>query len=355
MTQSVRHIKSFMLLCAAALLASSCQGLIRHYEPPICDYSVQLTYHYNVENSSGTNEILGYVNSIDEYLFDADGILYAVNPLRKDPCTGEWVSELMLPPGRYSVIAIGNRTGISPVTDDHAAPVVGQTSRDDMLLTLDRSQTRAGTDAGFADRLYHGYRTFCVENGQTSQVRVDMVHSHLIIYYKIMWEESVGAGSFTDLHVRMEDAPSEYSLMPEFIYPEPQGACLPHDPATHDPYSRICRDCVHHIPTVHNDCNYMGFSDRSTVFGQEATGSVISYRIRNTPEESRPTTFTVWDGDTPLANTVPLNDFFTRSGIDLDHTRRQEYPLVFLIHRDGTITVTFATVEDWEEGGTIKF
>lgn len=332
----------------------SCMKVIDHYDK-ICDYTVRLEYQYNVENSSAANEILNYINSLDEYLFDGNGILYAVNPLQRDVCTGEWVSEQMLPPGRYSVIAVGNRTGISSVTGNHAPYVIGQTSRDDMLMTLDAS-TRGNNGLFTAsDRLYHGYRTFSVGNGQISRVRVDMVHSHLIIYYKIVWEGGLPAGGYGNLNVKMENAPSEYSLMPQFIYPVPQDACERHDPAVHDPYERASLNCVHHIPTVHNDRNYVGFTHKSTVFGQEATGMVMSYRLRNEPENGRPTTFTICDGNTQIANTVLLNDFFTRSFENLDHSLRQEYPLVFRINRDNSVTVTFATIEDWDEGGWIGF
>lgn len=319
----------------------------------ICSYNVQLRYDYNVENSSTENKLPQYVRAITEYLFDEQGILLAIHPLQLDTCSGKWISERRLAPGRYSVIAVGNRGAMSVVTDNAAEPVVGVTSRKDMLLTLkNRTMTRADEYFENSERLYHGYRTFSVEYGEISHVRVDMVHSHLVIHYKVIWEGGM-PNNLSNVHIRMQNMPSEYHLMPEFIYPEQQGLCYKHNPESDDFYNLQETNCIHHIATVHNNRNYVNHRHTSTLFGQEATGEVITYRLRNEPEPGRISTFTVYDADKPLANPVPLNDFFVRQGINLDETLRQEYPLVFRINKDGSITVAFATVEDWDEGGWI--
>lgn len=362
MKQINRYIKRLALFATVVLLAGSLgacvDGVLDHLDPAECDYSVRILYHYNLENTSRENELEGYVKSLEVYLFDEWGILYDIIPVNADECTGEWVTERLLPPGRYSLIAVGNRTSMSRVHDKQEDPRIGVTRREELMLVLaNRSQdaTDDGVNYTSCGRLYHGYRTFTVVSDDISRVRVDMVHSHLLIHYKIIWEqEGITSADFTDLHVRMGNAPSEYNLMPEFFYPQPQELHRLHNPDADDVYTPVTLNCIHHIPTVHNNRNYVDFRYEATLFGQEATGTAVSYRLRNEPEGGRPTTFTVCDGDTPLANTVLLNDFFTRSGIRLDEALRQEYPLIFRINKDGSATVSFATVEDWEEGGKIK-
>ncbi|NDV64246.1 FimB/Mfa2 family fimbrial subunit [Bacteroides sp. 224] len=355
MNRYILYRMQVALFIIAVLLLNACH--IDHYGPEgECNYTVRIFYHYNRENTSRENVLPDYVKWMTAYIFDSEGILYATHPVEIDVCDGQYASELNLPPGRYSIIVVGNDTSMSATTDAATThtPEVGVTHREDMLLFL-QNETPTRTARGYFDncgRLYHGYRTFSIAPAELSHVRVDMVHSHCVINYKVIWEGGM-PNNLSNVHIRMQNMPSEYHLMPEFIYPEQQGLCYKHNPDSDDFYDRQETNCIHHIATVHNNRNYVNHRHTSTLFGQEATGEVITYRLRNEPEPGKISTFTVYDADKPLANSVPLNDFFVRQGINLDETLRQEYPLVFRINKDGSITVAFATVEDWDEGGWI--
>ena len=137
MKSITRHIGKLLLFAGLLLSAAGCYDL--EGEREICDYNLLLRYDYNEENSATENMIKYYVYTIDEYIFDEDGILFLHNRFTPDICREMMNSEVMLPPGRYSVIAVGNEDDRSATTDraTGSAPVKGVTHRDDMRLTLD--------------------------------------------------------------------------------------------------------------------------------------------------------------------------------------------------------------------------
>ena len=344
------------------LLVTSCEGWLGRYDDKECDYTVRIFYHYNRENTSRDNVLSTYVKWMTEYIFDENEVLLMIHPLGVDECDGTYFSELDLPPGKYSIITVGNDTSMSEITDRNAqrAPEVGVTRRENMLLSL-VNETGSRSGRGYFDncgRLYHGYRTFTVASGELSHVRVDMVHSHCVINYTIRWKNiSSTPGNSKDFHVRMDDLPSKYTLMPEYYYPD--GVASQHDPATSDLYNRVCLGVIHHIPTVYKpgmlpegECNIVNHRSGSTMLGRRVTGRTVTYRLRNDGDVK----FSLYGGSTRSGETqwmknLPINRILQDLGEDLDLTLRQEYDLIFEINDDGTVRTFFAGVADWDEGG----
>ena len=361
-----RHIKHFLTLAAVALGIMSCDKVLDRYDTE-CNYTVRIRYDYNRENTSDVNLLTTYISSLEEYIFDSDGVLYAINPLAADVCTGQWVSEHLLPPGHYSVIAVGNRTDMSKTYDQDAvthslsaaAPVIGRTRRENMMLALTRRSTDGSDDGknyNNCGRLYYGYRTFTVTPTGISYVRVDMVHSHLDLMFTIRWKNNKVPVNTNDFYVTLTDLPSQYNLMPEFAYPR-RNVYEVHDPAstTHDPYESVSQAVRHYIPYVMYEVAPVNYRENVRLRNNTISSQTISYRIRNCDPGRPVTNLSLWRGNgTPerLMNDVQLNDFFNRNGIDLDHTLRQQYHIMLEIDGDtGQVDVWLADIADWDEGG----
>ena len=359
MKVTVTHIKRIVLFTALfpVLLTSCIRGVIDRHE--ICTYNVQIVYHYNQENTSPINQISRFVRSLDEYLFDSDGVLYAIHPKTLDICTGEWISELMLPPGRYTVISMGNSGATNTTTDSGMPLQVGVTKREDVLHTL--VTPSANGDYINSDRLYHGYRTFSVESGKQSYVRVDMVHSHLDLRYTIYWKGNAAPANTNDFYVILKDVPSEYHIMPEFVYPVAGSLSETYDALLLDEYALESRDVRHHITTVEKVSNIINYQRDVIMFGNYISGQTISYRLRNSGHGGTESTLSLYsrtpdssNQPTRLMKEIPLNDYLNRSYVDLNLTLKQQYHLVFVIDPDtGLVDVMFAEIADWDEGGTI--
>ncbi len=352
MIRAIRHI-DYLLLLAVVLTAVSCY---KDNPREICEYKVQLRYDYNEENTTARNMLGKYVNSIDEYLFDEAGILYAVNPVQQDPCTGEWTSHYALPPGRYSVIAWGNRSDVNTVSP---APVKGVTTRDELLL--DRTELPnaiampcdAGTTWQNGDRLYYGYRTFTVAPKGISRVRVDMIHSHLVLRFRVRWTHDAPApGQYA---AYLKDIGSEKAFMPEYIYPVQFQDWAIHncDNTAHDPYPQVSEEVRHDIPCVHYTSNVLKHRiDVRQGLDLEMWGEFVTYRIR---QASHPVLEIYDTGGNKVVHptkTIDLQRYFDDQGIDLDHTLKQDYEIDILIDGDMIYVTTF-NVEEWDEGGAL--
>lgn len=341
---------------------SSCQKVLDHNDTD-CDYSVRLFYHYNRENMSRDNVLPKYVKWIDQYIFDRDGVLLAIDPIGADVCDGTYNSELMLPPGRYSVIAVGNQTSMSRMWDNlnDIAPKEGLTRREDMRLSLVNEVRTRGT-RGYYDncgRLYYGYRTFSIEQGKLSHIRVDMVHSHLVVDYTIRWKAGATPPAEPNgYYVQVSDIPSRYGAMPQYYFPGGQAG--DHNPGHCDPYNRVCLEPLHHIPTVYkpdmfdpSDCNIVVHRSAAVKASRTIIGQTVTYRLRNGGDVkfSLHRSGEAGDPDRRLMKDVNLNRFFQEIGHNLDLALRQEYEIVFEIDADGRVAVFLAGVGEWDEGG----
>ncbi len=329
--------------CMAALASCDIDD-----DAQVCDYNLQLNYHYNREDTSDGNLLKQYVSSITEYLFDENGILFGVNELHWDEC-GELVSEKTIPPGRYSVIAWGNMTGIDIVELPQISNVNDRT-----LMTLhpdNPTLAEVGAPQANGDRLFYGYRTFVVNEQGISRVRVDMTHSHLALGFQVKVNDHTFAED-TRFVMELKEVPSLYRFMPEYCAGY-RVTPFTHDPLL-DPYLKISNDVDHYIPFVEQTANIYTHVTGGTMDSEGMIeGLFLTYRLRNTT--SPVLNFYVYpdsDSTTPLhlIEDYPLDDFFAAHypGLDLDKTLRQEYML--MIEIDGNL-ITVLPGDAGELGG----
>jgi hypothetical protein len=317
--------------------------------PEVCDYNVEIAYLYNRENTTNENVLGEYIGSLTEYIFDGDGILYAMREVPEDECVGGLTSQQWLPPGDYSLITWGNRTGINSVNDAR----VGVTHRRDMELLPDNPFAGAAAMQENGDRLYYTYRTFSVAEHGISHVKAFMVHSHLVLKFRIVWKRSAQAPDNTeDFYSELTELPSLYGFMPEFVFNGRNGL---HHPAE-DLYESQATLRYLYIPTVYgktqtgrilNHRRDVALNDY-----REVNGELVAYRLRNDTDltinlhsESR--------GE--IMREVNLGDeFFRANGIELDRNLRQEFSILITIDGDN-IEVSSLEIADWDEGQPIGF
>lgn len=78
------------------------------------------------------------------------------------------------------------------------------------------------------------------------------------------------------------------------------------------------------------------------------TGDLLTYRYTDNTR----LLFRIWAGERALIREVNLTEFFRAMSVPFTRNIRQEFSIVLTIDGDN-ITVSFAGVSDWEDGGTI--
>ncbi|MDR2475794.1 MAG: FimB/Mfa2 family fimbrial subunit, partial [Bacteroidales bacterium] len=199
-----------------------------------CCYNVQLEYRYQRYATLGNNELGFYVGKLREYVFNGQDLLVAVNDYLVPHGNDAFFSEQSLLPGRYTVIAIGNKNGSEAITIEQ----IGVTTRQEILVRLTDVQENPNalrtkklmndhrlpdepeiTEVhGRSDRLYYGYRTFMVNEYGISRIAMDMTHAHCVLGVTVRWIDASGhpmAGETYNLTLRQ--VPSLSRFMPEFL------------------------------------------------------------------------------------------------------------------------------------------
>jgi hypothetical protein len=361
---------AYMLSLATVMALSGACDVDLH-ETEICTYTVQLRYDYNEEDTSYQNRILYWVDTVEEYIFDEAQLLYSVRQVTQEKCIEYMDSEMQLEAGKYTVMAIGNRDDRSRVYDQATgqAPVIGETLRADMRMSLDGSEIRLddGT-SGPCEELFYGYRTFSVREMGASRVRVDMLNAHFQLRFRLTWRPGTGTGAGGYLpgeyYCIMREVPSEYDMMPEWIFPAGRFTAEEFDTTAHDAYPYIDNNVIHHIPyTTYLDKNVLSYSNTTYLNAdREVWGEIISYRTKNdtglTLEVYRSNdgkTHTPETDQLVLPRPINLSGYFEWFEIDLDHELKQEYELDIVVDGD-RITISprgGLSISDWTEGGAI--
>ena len=354
-----KYIK-LLLASVVALFGASCS--MDEYNE-ICDYTVQLRYDYNEENTADNNMIDYYVDKIDEYIFDEQGILFLHRQISHGKCREYLHSEVDLPPGQYSVIAIGNvdeRSEVIDITSTSTGlkpPIPGVTRREDIRLSLNNCENLFGNTIGPSEKLYYGYKTFTVLPNKISLIRVDVINAHLSLKLRVTWKNGIPA-TIQGYYMQLEGLPSEYNLMPEFIYPARSFDCENHNTNSHDAYPSNCNVVIHHIPhTCHQNSNVLTHRYDSYITNDhEMWGQFTTYRIKN----ATPTLLNIYHYDENtqqttkiLSNGIDLQAYFAFRQTNLDQTLKQDYLLSVEIDGDKT-NILPLNVGDWEEGGALQ-
>lgn len=349
----LHSIKLLFGLVAVGFSLTACYDVENRRE--VCDYNIQLNYHYNLENHSEENLLENYVSSLTEYIFDASGVLYAVHTMEAEACAGKFKSERTLPAGRYSVIAWGNLNGTCAVNEAR----IGVTTREQMQLAMANPCNLYPGYQNNGDRLFHAYRTFTVNSKGISRIRVDVTHAHLSLKVLVRWKNSSQAPSADagELQLQLTGLPSEYTFMPEYI--SRGGTCREHNCSADDDYRSKCDEVIHHIPRKYRDRNILSHRLNSYVnVDRQVAAEFVSFRLRN----DSPAILSLYllpntraGEPVKLMNDVPLGDFFARQNEDLDRALKQEHPIELIVGDDGSVTVQPMDIADWDEGGSIGY
>ena len=355
MIKTIQNTKLLLLSCVAVCASSCIKNALNHYDD-ICDYTVQLRYDYNEENSTSENRIDYVVRSLEEYVFDEREILVAINDIGRDICDGTWHSDLNLPPGRYSVIAVANRDHRSRLWDNASGgtPVKGVTHRDDMRMALESADTFDDGTKGESEKLYHGYRTFTIASQALTYIRVDMVHSHLLLRVRVTWRNNATPPKGEDYYVALETVPSDYRLMPEYIYPAGSFTYQTHNPVVHDHYPSVNNDVIHHIPKTCHELNneLIHRYDTRVNADNELWGEFTTYRVKLA---SSPKLRIARSSDNALIvpKVIDLYEYFDWYEIEPDYELKQEYFIDIVIDGDKIILMPL-NIADWDEGDTLS-
>jgi hypothetical protein len=291
-----------------------------------CPPVARLIYRYNREGESGGNNVLPmFVSGIIQYVFDENERLVAVDTVRPDDA-GKFVSRQQLAPGRYTVSGWGNVKGASRVKE----AVAGR----EMELYLDNE---TGDDMqGASERLFYGYREFTVEERGESRVHVDMTRAYCILTFTIWWtNEAMTPRETGDFQLLLRDVPSRYGFFPGYRAGNSagEGAVMNYVPVVHDRERLVTRQAA------------------AIMRNKTLSGEIVTYRLSSNCHP----VLSIRDGERVLEREIDLHEFFTRLGIRLDETLKQEYQIGIEIEGDRVMVFMMtATVSEWSDGTLYK-
>lgn len=340
-----RHIIRSLYIFALAMSTMLLTACDINDDVEECQYNTRLIYQYDREYTASTNVLSQYVQSLDEYIFDANGVLVQINKLPGYSCFGKYVSETNLPEGKYSVITWGNMGDFSKVNQAQ----IGVTKREDMLLNLDNaySPLRATAYQSNSEKLYYAYRTFSVEKYGVSKVEVDMSHSHCVLDITVRWKKAEETPASGNYYMLLKQLPTQYAFMPEYKFKDKHVAI--HKPEE-DEFPKDTDETLYFITTVYGSQQLKTYRQDVVMNGGRLLNTqFVSYRYRSNSHEL----LSIYAADgTQVMKEIDLYRFFRDMDIELDTNLRQEFQINIEI--DGnTVIVSLVEVGDWDEGGTI--
>ena len=338
-------IRFFIVAIISVLVLQSCDIKM---ESDVCPYNTELTYWYNEENSTTTNKISGYVNTITQYLFDENDVLYEISDIAKTGGINSFVYRKVLPVGKYTLISWANvENGCT-----HTQPQIGVTTRGEMELYFSKLSSSIANHHDNCELLYYARRTFSVGEYGIGRTRVDVLNAHCIVNVKATWTRGAPSAS-SNFSLRMGGIPSQYSFKTEYSSLNGTGSCCAHD-FTNDNYLTSCQQTLHYIPTVHESTNCIkhvvsgSFNSNS-----ELKSSFVSYRIK---DESHPmlsiytTNGSYSDSEIQVMKEIDLYQLFENEQVLRTTSLRQVYNVELEI--DGItneVKAFLVDVADWED------
>ena len=299
---------------------------------PDCDYNARLEYWYVFTGTR--NEIPDYVETMNEYLFDANGILRQVRLLEGDSLLAH---ELTVSPGTYTLVSWGNLDGRSRI----APAVIGQTRLPEIRLEhndsdfspLERGQGVCQYQEN-NEPLYYATDILEVPRSGIIRKRVNTTHAHALLRVTAKWLRDIPANT-KDFAFTLRGIPAAAG----FDVAERVNTSVD---------NRTGEQWTYAIPRMDETTLCDHRADASMRPNRTVTGDLITYRYTDNTR----LLFRIWAGDRPLIREVNLTEFFRAMSIPFTRNIRQEFSIVITIDGDN-ISVSFAGVSDWEDGGTI--
>ncbi|WP_157316950.1 FimB/Mfa2 family fimbrial subunit [Parabacteroides sp. HGS0025] len=303
---------------------------------PDCDYNARLEYWYVFTGTD--NEIPDYVDTMNEYLFDADGILRQVRSLEGDSLLAH---ELTVSPGTYTLVSWGNLDGRSRI----APAIIGQTrlseirlehndiATESILSPLERGQGVCQSHPN-TEPLYYATDILEVPRSGIIRKRINTTHAHALLRVTAKWLRDIPANT-KDFAFTLRGIPAAAG----FDVAERVNTSVD---------NRTGEQWIYAIPRMDETTLCDHRADASMRPNRTVTGDLITYRYTDNTR----LLFRIWAGDRPLIREVNLTEFFRAMSIPFTRNIRQEFSIVVTIDGDN-ISVSFAGVSDWEDGGTI--
>ena len=321
------------ILLLVAIATNSCD---LDAELPDCDYTARLEYWYVFTGTA--NELPDYVDTMDEYLFDASGILRQVEQLAGDSLLAH---ELVVPPGTYTLVSWGNLDGRSRIVP----AIIGQTTLNEIRLehndiasesTLSPLERGQGVCQSYpnTEPLYYATDILEVPRSGIVRKRVNTTHAHALLRVTAKWLRDVPPNT-DDFFFTLRGIPAAAGF----------------DIATRVNTSitgLVGEEWIYPIPRMDETTLCTQYTKASMRPNRTVTGDLMTYRYTDTTQ----LLFRIRAGDRPLIREVNLTEFFRAMSVPFTRNIRQEFSIIITI--DGNdISVSFTGVSDWEDGGTI--
>lgn len=289
---------------------------------PDCDYNARLEYWYVFTGSK--NEIPDYVDTMNEYLFDSDGILRQVRLLEGDSLLAH---ELTVSPGTYTLVSWGNIDGRSRIVP----AVIGQTRLSEIRL----AHNDTATESANTEPLYYATDILEVPRSGIVRKRVNTTHAHALLRVTAKWLHDIPANT-KDFAFTLRGIPAAAGFdVAERVNTSLAGYDLSNGTVYNIPRMDETRLCDHYTKATMRP-------------NRTVTGDLMTYRYTDNTR----LLFRIWAGDRPLIREVNLSEFFREMSIPFTRNIRQEFAITLQIDGDN-ISVLFTGVSDWEDGGTI--
>jgi hypothetical protein len=346
----LKEMKTLLLLLCLAIVPASCD-----IGSDICDcpYNVQLEYRYHRDGLFGYNELGYYVASLKEFIFDESDILIAANSYNVPHGSGEFLSEQMFQPGRYTAITWGNWYSYETAVEE---AVVGVTTKQEMLMFMNHPQdnSKAAADTasvqGYSDRLYYSYRTFTVRDFGITRISMDLTNAHCLLNISAVWNDASGHPRIgDDYFFVLKQTPSLYHFTPEALV---RNRTHPNEYDGQDDYLHNDNTHINYIPRESRSENVVHVS-HGTIASEGRRNVLytqfITFRYRNDAHVSL--SIILADGQ-PVTKEIDLCRFFNDIGINLNYALLQEYNIRLEITGD-RVLVSLVTIDDWDDGGML--
>lgn len=287
------------------LVLSSCADL---FEEP-CPVGNQVDFVYLNENNRDETSL--YLNSVTDYIFGPDSILYRVDAdIRGSRIRSRAIH---LPDGKWNVVSFANLYGNSQIS----AYTVGQTHLRDLeleVISKDLLKTSEPDYIGNSDNLYFSSVKLDMKDGRPAQRTVCYyTPAHIRLTAFVTWSDKA-------------ETPEENGKLAAVLQGVPGGCRFLYETKT---------DKVYNLPYSVPYPLSIDKQQRVQLYPSDDTFrfDVVSLRF----ETGQAPHLQLLNGTEPLTKSLDLNRFFDANNIDLSNTRIQNIRLSIRIERQKVV------------------
>ncbi|MDR1258049.1 MAG: FimB/Mfa2 family fimbrial subunit [Tannerellaceae bacterium] len=331
----MKILKAMFLMICPVWILSSCEGK----EPGDSSYNLRIVYRYSPQDAgggSGTDQsnVLGsYVKSLEEYVYDANGRLYGITRKINE---GQLVSELKLPPGRYTVVAWGNNNNNS---------VGGSAALERAYIAPSNVHALDPFVINKGDLLFYGYKTCEVREGAPTHLYVNMEPAYCDLTVTLQFGNAARAAATSDYYFMLTGMPSHSIFLPG--YAVNNGEVIPYghkDPLYDDPNDN---DRTGYLPLVNDYTSPISYRHDAVWSENTLSTQFLTHRLSS---DTHPV-LSLWNGTQRIMKDIDLYTFFQAMSIQLDAQREQKYSLGLEIVGNQVNVRNMSRRLDWDDAG----